>query len=71
MATARTIMSKRMVSSGRYNVENTVAYQPGKAANIAAPATISQISLLSHTGAMVFSAARWWASCSHVSERLH
>ena len=35
-----------------------VAYQPGNAANIAAPATISQTSLPSHTGPMVLIATR-------------
>ena len=47
-----------MASSGRYSAENSVAYQLGNAANIAAPAVISQTSLASHTGPMVFSAAR-------------
>src|ERR1700757_3882313 len=58
MATARTIMPNRIASSGRYSVENTVAYQPGNAANIAAPATISQTSLPSQTGPMVLRIAR-------------
>ena len=41
-----------------------MAYQPGNAANIAAPAVISHTSLPSHTGPMVFSAARRWLSGS-------
>ena len=72
--TTRRIMPNRIASSGRYSVENTVAYQPGNAANIAAPAMISQTSLPSQTGPMVFSAARRWVSGSpdaDVSERLH
>ena len=48
-ATSRRIMA-------RYMAENMVAYQPGKAANMPAPATISQTSLPSHTGLMVASA---------------
>ena len=39
-----------------------VAYQPGKAANIAAPATMSQTSLPSHSGPIVLMAARRSAS---------
>ena len=39
-----------------------VAYQPGKAANMAAPATISQTSLPSHSGPIVLIAARRSAS---------
>src|ERR1039457_3579917 len=39
-----------------------VAYQPGNAANMAAPATISQTSLPSHSGPMVLMAARRPAS---------
>ncbi len=35
-----------------------MAYQAGKAANMAAPATISQTSLPSQTGPMVFTATR-------------
>src|SRR5262245_33795291 len=42
--------------------ENMVAYQPGNAANIAAPATISQTSLPSHSGPIVLMAARRSAS---------
>ena len=51
-------MPNRIASSGRYSVENTVAYQSGNAANIAAPPVISQTSLPSQTGPMVLSAAR-------------
>ena len=39
-----------------------VAYQPGNAANMAAPATISQTSLPSHSGPIVLMAARRPAS---------
>src|SRR5450631_2255419 len=39
-----------------------VAYQPGKAAKMAAPATISQTSLPSHSGPIVLMAARRPAS---------
>ena len=35
-----------------------MAYQPGNAANMAAPATISQTSLPSHSGPIVLIAAR-------------
>ena len=56
--TARRIMPNRIASSGRYSVENTVAYHPGNAANIAAPPTISQTSLPSQTGPMVLSTVR-------------
>ena len=45
-------------TSARYKAENIVAYQPGKAAKIAAPATISHTSLPSHTGPMVFTSTR-------------
>ncbi len=58
IATERRIMPTRMTSSGRYNAEKTVAYQPGNAANMAAPAVISHTSLPSHTGPIVLSAAR-------------
>ena len=46
----------------RLKAENIVAYQPGKAANMAAPATISQTSLPSHSGPIVLIAARRPAS---------
>ena len=46
----RAISATRMSSSARYSPENSVAYQAGKAANIAAPATISQTSLPSQNG---------------------
>ena len=39
-----------------------MAYQPGNAANMAAPATISQTSLPSHSGPIVLMAARRPAS---------
>ena len=42
----------------RYKPENMVAYQPGNAANMLAPATISQTSLPSHSGPIVLMAAR-------------
>ncbi len=44
-------------TSARLKAENMVAYQPGNAANMAAPATISQTSLPSHSGPMVLMAA--------------
>src|SRR6516164_1785261 len=44
-------------TSARLKAENMVAYQPGNAANMAAPATISQTSLPSHSGPMVLIAA--------------
>ena len=54
----RRIIANRIANSGRYSDENTVAYQLGNAANIAAPAVISHTSLASQTGPMVFSTAR-------------
>ena len=45
-------------TSARYSAENIVAYQPGNAANIAAPATISHTSLPSHHGPIVLIATR-------------
>src|SRR5690625_3708826 len=66
MATTRTIMPTRLASSGRYSPENSVAYQPGNAANMAPPAVISHTSLPSHTGPMVLSAARRCASAVSV-----
>ena len=44
-----------------------VAYQPGNAANMPAPATISQTSLPSHSGPMVLMAARRPASSVPIS----
>src|SRR6266567_3999723 len=44
-------------TSARLKAENMVAYQPGNAANMAAPATISQTSLPSHSGPIVLIAA--------------
>ena len=68
-------MPNRIASSGRYSAENTVAYQPGNAANIAAPAVISQTSLPSQTGPMVLSTARRCgfgiAASPDAAERLH
>lgn len=54
----RTIIANRIANGGRYSVENTVAYQFGNAANMAAPAVISHTSLASQTGPMVFNTAR-------------
>ena len=45
-------------TTARYSAENIVAYHPGNAANIDAPATISQTSLPSHHGPMVLIATR-------------
>src|SRR3954463_6543471 len=53
----RAISAPSTSSSARYRPENSVAYQAGKAANIAAPATISHTSLPSQNGPMAFSAA--------------
>src|SRR5215471_7534942 len=44
-------------TKARLKAENMVAYQPGNAANMAAPATISQTSLPSHSGPIVLIAA--------------
>ncbi len=66
MVTERTIMPNKMASSGKYSVENTVAYQPGNAANMAAPLVISHTSLPSQTGPMVLRAVRRWISGSPV-----
>src|SRR5215475_3377473 len=49
-------------TSARLKAENMVAYQPGKAANMDAPATISQTSLPSHSGPIVLITARRPAS---------
>src|SRR5215510_682558 len=49
-------------TSARLKAENMVAYQPGNAANMAAPATISQTSFPSHSGPIVLIAARRSAS---------
>src|SRR5215469_3970715 len=61
-ATPRIISDASSSASARYIPENIVAYQPGKAANIAAPATISQTSLPSHSGPIVLMTARRPAS---------
>ena len=45
-------------TSARYSAENIVAYQPGNAANIDAPATISHTSLPSHQGPIVLITTR-------------
>src|SRR5450755_66943 len=60
--TPRTISATSSSTSARYKPENIVAYQPGNAANIEAPATISQTSLPSHSGPIVLMAARRPAS---------
>ena len=44
-----------------------VAYQPGNAANMAAPATISQTSLPSHSGPIVLMTARRPASSAPIT----
>lgn len=69
IATARRIIPNRIANSGKYSVENTVAYQPGKAANMAAPPTINHTSLPSHTGPMVLSAVRRNGSGSPIPTR--
>ena len=53
--------SSRTQRRGR-SAENMVAYQPGKAANIAAPATISHTSLPSQNGPIELIASRRSAS---------
>ena len=55
-ATPRAISAASTSSSARYSAENIVAYQPGNAANIAAPATISHTSLPSQNGPIAFRA---------------
>ena len=57
-ATPRAISAARTSSSARYSAENIVAYQPGNAANVAAPATTSHTSLPSQNGPIVLSATR-------------
>src|SRR6478609_8703300 len=57
-ATPRAISATSTSSSARYRPEKSVAYQPGKAANIAAPATINHTSLPSQNGPIAFSAVR-------------
>ena len=56
--TPRAISASSTSTSARYSAENIVAYQPGKAANMAAPATISHTSLPSHHGPIVLIATR-------------
>src|SRR6202035_5005261 len=57
-ATPRMISDMSSRTIARYKPENMVAYQPGNAANMLAPATISQTSLPSHSGPIVLMAAR-------------
>ena len=57
-ATPRAISAIRISSIARYKPEKSVAYQAGKAANIAAPATISHTSLPSQNGPMALIATR-------------
>src|SRR3954449_3031374 len=56
IATPRRMRATSSRMRARYMAENMVAYQPGKAANMPAAATISHTSLPSHTGPMVPSA---------------
>ena len=60
--TPRMISATRSSITARYPAENQVAYQAGKAAKIAAPPTISQTSLPSHSGPTLPSTARRSAS---------
>ena len=69
MAQTRMIIESRIASSGRYSPEKTVAYIPGKAANIAPPAVISHTSLPSQTGPIVLRTARSCCSRSPVATR--
>src|SRR5690349_23017000 len=55
--TPRMIRDASSSTRARYMPENMVAYQPGNAANMAAPATISHTSLPSHSGPIVLIAA--------------
>ena len=52
-ATPRAMSPSSTSSRGRYRPLNKVAYQPGKAANMAPPAVISQTSLPSQVGPTV------------------
>ena len=54
--TPRAISATSTSSKARYRAENIVAYQPGNAANMPAPATTSHTSLPSHQGPIVLSA---------------
>src|SRR5581483_891291 len=56
--TPRAISATSTSTNARYRAENIAAYQPGNAANIAAPATINQTSLPSHHGPIVLIATR-------------
>src|SRR4051812_8730228 len=51
--TPRRMSAASSRTRARYRPENMVAYQPGKAANVMAPAVISHTSLPSQTGPMV------------------
>ena len=55
-ATPRAI-NAASTSNARFRAENIIAYQPGEAAKVAAPATISHTSLPSQNGAIVSRAA--------------
>src|SRR5580692_10191767 len=57
-ATPRMMSENNSRTIARYKPENMVAYQPGNAANMLAPATISHTSLPSHSGPIVLMAAR-------------
>ena len=70
-ATPRMISAASSSTRARYRPENMVAYQPGNAANMAAPATISQTSLPSHSGPIVLIAARRPASSRPTSAVQH
>ncbi len=56
--TPRTISAASSSHRARYSAENQLAYQLGKAANIDAPATISQTSLPSQNGPIELMATR-------------
>src|SRR5262252_278300 len=58
----RAISAASSSTMARYMPENQVAYQPGKAAKVAAPATISHTSLPSHSGPIVLITVRRPAS---------
>jgi hypothetical protein len=58
MATPRRINATSSSTTAGYRAENAVAYQPGKAANMAAAATTSHTSLPSHTGPMVWTTSQ-------------
>ncbi len=64
----RTISATNTSRTARYSAENMVAYQPGKAAKIAAPATISHTSFPSQTGPIVLMHTRRSASVLPTNE---